>query len=68
MKRVILFNTKALAESRNYDEARSRQCPIEGATYWWIMRECTDGKYALMIGQDEVIDKVHSKSESYFLE
>ena len=64
--RAIIYNTEAEAKARNEAEATDRGC--DGVTTeWWGREEGVDGKWALIIKNDPVIETVTEINDDWFV-
>lgn len=55
----LIYDTKALAQSRSAEEAINRGCSPDSVTsYWWGIIEHIDGRAALQISDPEALNAI----------
>ncbi len=63
--RIIIFNNKEDAETRNKSEACDRGCSSV-TSQWWRIQEGVSGEWALLIADDSVPENVITVNDTWF--
>ena len=67
MKTVIIYDTEAEALARTRAEGIARIHPSDTVSlYWWSIKEGTNGKWAVVVGDDVVEDTTEEVADSWF--
>ena len=65
--KIIEYDTEEEALARSKEEAYKKGCNENTITqYWWGVREGTNGKWGLLVGQDSVEEETIEINDDWF--